>query len=62
VLLVFRHGLRAVELVGLRWEAVDLERGELHVHRAKGGSPGIHPLGGEEIRALRSPESGGVGR
>jgi type 1 fimbriae regulatory protein FimB/type 1 fimbriae regulatory protein FimE len=53
VLVAFRHGLRPVELVGLRWEAVDLERGELHVNRAKNGSPSVHPLSGKELRALR---------
>jgi type 1 fimbriae regulatory protein FimB/type 1 fimbriae regulatory protein FimE len=31
VLLAFRHGLRASELVDLRWEQVDLENAILHV-------------------------------
>jgi len=53
VLIAFRHGLRAIELVGLRWEAVDLERGTLHVNRVKNGSPSVHPLDGKELRALR---------
>ena len=26
---------------------------ELHVHRAKNGSPSVHPMQGDEIRALR---------
>jgi integrase len=30
VLLPFRHGLRAAELVDLRWEQVDLENAILH--------------------------------
>jgi site-specific recombinase XerC len=33
VLLAFRHGLRASELVDLRWEQVDLENAILHVRR-----------------------------
>jgi integrase len=53
VLLAFRHGLRASELVELRWEQVDLENAILHVRRAKNGSPATHPLTGKELRALR---------
>ena len=62
ILLAFRHGLRAAELVTLRWDNVDLAHGKLHVNRVKNGSPSVHPLAGTEIRALRrlkreSPES-----
>jgi integrase len=39
VLLAFRHGLRAAELVDLRWEQVDLENAILHVRRVKQGTP-----------------------
>lgn len=53
VLLAFRHGLRASELVDLRWEQVDVENAILHVRRAKNGSPATHPLTGKELRALR---------
>jgi integrase len=53
VLLAFRHGLRASELVDLRWEQVDLENGILHVRRVKQGTPATHPLTGRELRALR---------
>jgi integrase len=53
ILLAFRHGLRASELVGLRWEQVDLTHGRLHVSRAKNGLPSVHPLTGTELRALR---------
>src|SRR5665811_1054562 len=53
VLIAFRHGLRASELVDLRWEQVDLENGILHVRRVKEGSPATHPLTGRELRALR---------
>ena len=53
VLIAFRHGLRPVELVGLRWEQVDLARSELHVSRVKGSAPSVHPLTGRELRALR---------
>src|SRR6516162_3331074 len=53
VFLAFRHGLRASELVDLRWEQVDLENGILHVRRVKQGTPATHPLTGRELRALR---------
>jgi type 1 fimbriae regulatory protein FimB/type 1 fimbriae regulatory protein FimE len=53
VLLAFRHGLRAAELVDLRWDQVDFELGVLHVRRAKSGTPATHPLTGRELRALR---------
>jgi integrase len=39
VLLAFRHGLRASELVDLRREQVDLENAILHVRRVKQGTP-----------------------
>jgi type 1 fimbriae regulatory protein FimE len=53
ILLAFRHGLRASELCSLRWEQVDLVHGRLHVARAKNGMPSVHPLTGNELRALR---------
>src|SRR5260370_40623983 len=53
LLIAFRHGLRASELVDLRWEQVDLENAILHVRRVKQGTPATHPLTGRELRALR---------
>jgi type 1 fimbriae regulatory protein FimB/type 1 fimbriae regulatory protein FimE len=53
MLLAYRHGLRASELVGLRWDDLDLNHGRLHVRRSKGGENTVHPIGGKEIRALR---------
>jgi type 1 fimbriae regulatory protein FimB/type 1 fimbriae regulatory protein FimE len=53
LLIAFRHGLRASELVDLRWEQIDLEHALLHVRRLKNGSPATHPLTGRELRALR---------
>jgi integrase len=46
VLLAYRHGLRAVELVTLRWDSIDFAHGQIHVSRAKAGQPGhryAHP-------------------
>jgi integrase len=53
VLVAYRHGLRAAEIVALRWYAVDFNHGCLHVTRAKNGSPATHPLTGRELRTLR---------
>jgi type 1 fimbriae regulatory protein FimB/type 1 fimbriae regulatory protein FimE len=53
ILVCYRHGLRAVELVDLRWDQVDFNTANLHVRRAKKGSPATHPIIGDELRALR---------
>jgi integrase len=53
VLVAYRHGLRAGELVTLRWDAIDFAHGHLHVGRLKGSSESVHPLSGRELRALR---------
>src|SRR5215468_8217046 len=55
ILMAYRHGLRAAELVDLRWDQVDLGRNAcLHVRRVKNGMPSVHPLQGDEMRALRA--------
>src|SRR5262249_18484524 len=53
ILIAFRHGLRASELVDLRWDQVHFETATLHVRRVKAGTPATHPLTGLEMRALR---------
>jgi site-specific recombinase XerD len=53
ILIAYRHGLRASELVSLRWDMVDLNQGLLHVRRLKNGRPSTHILRGLEIRVLR---------
>jgi len=53
ILVAYRHGLRASELVDLRWEQVDFASANMHVRRAKKGSPSVHPIQGDELRALR---------
>jgi integrase len=54
IMTAYRHGLRASELIALRWDLVDLKAGTLHVARLKHGSPSTHPLRGPELRALRA--------
>jgi integrase len=53
ILLAYRHGFRAIELVDLRWDQIDFNRGTLAVRRAKKGTPSTHPIMGDELRALR---------
>jgi integrase len=53
ILLAYRHGLRASELCDLQWHQVELNAGRLHVRRSKKGTPSVHPMQGDEIRALR---------
>jgi integrase len=53
ILIAFRHGLRASELVALRWDSVDFDQSRMHVRRAKGSVATVHPLTGRELRALR---------
>ena len=53
LLLMYRHGLRVSEAIGLRWDQVDLKAGHLHVLRLKNGVASTHPLRGPELRALR---------
>jgi integrase len=53
VLVAYRHGLRAAEVVDLRWDQVDFKTATLHVRRVKQGTPSTHPILGDELRALR---------
>jgi integrase len=54
IMVAYRHGFRASELIALRWDQIDLKAGTLHVARLKHGSPSTHPLRGPELRALRA--------
>jgi integrase len=53
VIVAYHHGLRVSELVDLRWDQVDFNQAVLHVRRVKNGTPSVHPLTGNEMRALR---------
>ena len=52
ILIAYRHGLRASEVVNLRWSDVDLERGTLYCRRAKGSRSSVHPLKADEATSL----------
>jgi integrase len=53
ILVAYRHGLRASEVCDLQWHQIELDQGRLHVRRAKRGIASVHPIRGDEIRALR---------
>ena len=53
ILVAYRHGLRASEVVDLRWDQIEFRSAMLHVRRVKQGTPSTHPVLGDELRALR---------
>jgi integrase len=53
ILVAYRHGLRACEVCDLQWQQIELSEGRLHVHRVKNAIPSVHPIRGDEMRALR---------
>ena len=52
ILLAYRHGLRASELVNLRVSDLDLCTGTIYCRRAKGSRSSLHPMKPDEIAAL----------
>ena len=50
---MYRHGLRASELIDLKWNQVDFKNAEMHVKRKKSGTPSVQPVKGDELRLLR---------
>lgn len=54
MMLTFRHGLRASELMNLRLDQVDLDAGRIFVRRKKGSMSTSQPMDGDEIRAVRA--------
>ena len=53
ILLMARHGLRVSEAIDLEWDQIDFTRAHIHIRRLKGGIASVHPLQGDELRALR---------
>jgi hypothetical protein len=51
--LAYRHGLRASEAVGLRWDSFDLDGGSLTITRAKAGRMSTHTVARDDLSALR---------
>ena len=62
ILMCFRHGLRASELVSLEWQMVDYNAGKIFLNRSKHGNEGHHLLQGDEMRLLRRLERDNTNR
>jgi integrase len=52
--MAFLHGLRASELVGLRWDQVNFDTASILVVRKKGSLPSTQPVLSDELRSLRA--------
>ena len=52
ILLAYRHGLRASELVNLRLSDLDLSTATIYCRRAKGSRSSLHPIKADEAAAL----------
>jgi site-specific recombinase XerD len=53
ILLAYRHGLRASEVINLRLSDVDLRAGTIYCRRAKGSRSSLHPMKPDEVMALQ---------
>src|SRR5450759_4329947 len=54
IMILVRHGLRASEACDLEWSQIEMGKNAvMHVRRAKNGTPSVHPIRGDELRALR---------
>jgi type 1 fimbriae regulatory protein FimB/type 1 fimbriae regulatory protein FimE len=53
VSLAYHHALRVTELIGLRWDMIDLTGGTINISRKKGGASGPQHLAADDRRTLR---------
>ena len=52
-LMMYRHGLRCSEAIDIRRDDVSFDRATLWIRRLKGSNSGMHPIEGDELRAIR---------
>ncbi len=54
ILFAYHHGLRASEISRMCWSDVDRTNARVTIRRLKGSESGVHPIPGDELRALRA--------
>ena len=52
-LMLYRHGLRVSEAIGLRLGEIDLDQARVWVRRLKNGLSVEQPIAGDELRAIK---------
>ena len=52
-LMMYRHGLRCSEAIDLRRDDISFDRSTIWIRRLKGSNSGMHPIEGDELRAIR---------
>ncbi len=53
LLMMYRHGLRVSEAIGLKKADINLKESRIWVQRLKGGLSVEHPIAGDELRAIK---------
>lgn len=53
LLMMYHHGLRVSEAIGLRHSDLDLKKARLWIRRLKKGLSVEHPIAGDELRAIK---------